>query len=466
MRAAAAATLAALLSGCLFFQPPSREATLAEALPEGTAIPASYAAANDGGAVRGDWLVTFDDPGLRAVVEEAIAHNLDLRAAAASVTIARETVTVVGAAMLPRVGVQVGGSRLRDFDESDTFHSNREYVGVAWELDVWGRLLSQRQAAQAEYEATALDYAYARQSLAATTAKSWYLATETQQLVALSERMVQIYRRIAKLVAERRAAGKVADLDVAEVGASLNSAEATLRAAQSQDAQARRNLELLLGRYPDAEIEVASTFAKLPAPAATGIPSSLLERRPDVIAAEQRVLAAFRTQESARLALLPSFTFTLDGGRLSDGILSLLKLNPWLLHGTLGMDLPIYEGGARLAQIQIASAEQQQAVASYGNTVLSAFGEVEAGLTDDTLLADQLRFQQRALADRTESVRIANIQYLAGRTDLLSVLQLQTDEIATEQQVIALRNAQLANRIDLLLAVGASFDAAGAAATP
>jgi outer membrane protein, multidrug efflux system len=466
MRASAAAAFAALLSGCLFFQPPTREATLAEALPHGTAIPASYAAANDDGAVRDDWLVRFDDPGLRAVVEEAIAHNLDLRAAAASVTIARETVTVVGAAMLPRVGVQVGGSRLRDFDESDTFHSNREYLGVAWELDVWGRLLSQRQAAQAEYEATALDYVYARQSLAATTAKSWYLATETRQLVALSERVVAIYQRIQKLVAERRAAGKVADLDVAEVGASLNSAEATLRAAQSQDAQARRNLELLLGRYPDAAIATAPAFPAMPATAATGIPSELLERRPDVVAAEQSVLAAFRTQESAQLALLPSFTFMLDGGRLGDGFLSLLKLNPWLLHGTLGLDLPIYEGGARLAQIQIASAEQQQAVARYGNTVLSAFGEVEAGLTDDTLLAEQLRFQQRALVDRTEAVRIANIQYLAGRTDLLSVLQLMTDAIAAEQQAILLRNAQLANRIDLLLAVGASFDEASAAATP
>jgi len=466
MRAAAATALAALLSGCLFFQPPSREATLDEALPEGTAIPASYSASNDLGTVRDDWLVRFDDPGLRAAVEEAIAHNLDLRAAAANVTIARETVAVVGAAMLPRVGVQVGASRLRDFGESDTFHSNAEYAGVAWELDVWGRLLAQRQAAQAEYEATALDYAYARQSLAATTAKSWYLATETRQLVALSERVVVIYQRIQKLVAERRAAGKVADLDVAEVGASLNSAEATLRAAQSQDAQARRNLELLLGRYPDAEIATAPAFPPMPATAATGIPSSLLERRPDVVAAEQRVLAAFRTEESARLALLPSFTFTLDGGRLSDGVLSLLKLNPWLLHGTLGLDLPIYEGGARLAQIRIASAEQQQAVAAYGNTILSAFGEVEAGLTDDTLLADQLRFQQHALADRTEAARIANIQYLAGRTDLLSVLQLMTDAIATEQQVIALCNAQLANRIDLLLAVGASFDAASAAAAP
>jgi NodT family efflux transporter outer membrane factor (OMF) lipoprotein len=466
MRAATATALTALLSGCLFFQPPSREATLGEALSEGTAIPASYAASNDDGTVRDDWLVRFDDPGLRAVVEEAIAHNLDLRAAAANVTIARETVTVVGAAMLPRVGVQVGASRLRDFGEPYTFHSNAEYAGVAWELDVWGRLLAQRQAAQAEYEATALDYAYARQSLAATTAKSWYLATETRQLVALAERVVEIYRRIAKLVGERRAAGKVADLDVAEVGASLNSAEATLRAAQSQDAQARRNLELLLGRYPGAEIATAPAFPPMPATAATGIPSSLLEHRPDVVAAEQRVLAAFRTQESARLALLPSFTFTLDGGRLSDGVLSLLKLNPWLLHGTLGLDLPIYEGGARLAQIQIASAEQQQAVAAYGNTVLSAFGEVEAGITDDALLADQLRFQQRAFVDRTEAVRIANIQYLAGRTDLLSVLQLMTDAIATEQQVILLHNAQLANRIDLLLAVGASFDAASAATTP
>ena len=271
------------------------------------------------------------------------------------------------------------------------------------------------------------------------------------------------YSQLLALVRIRRTAGRVADLDVAEASANLNTAESELSVATGLYAEARRALEILLGRYPSAEIEISAKFATLPAPVAPGLPASLLTRRPDIIAAERRVLAAFRAKEAARLALLPTISLALDGGRLTDRILSLLHLNPWLVHSAIGVAVPIYEGGALRADIKIATAEQEAAVAQYGSVVLRAFREVETALTNERLLAQQSQSDQRALDDRIAAVRIAATKYNVGTIDLLSVLILQAAELETQASVIKLRNARLANRIDLHLALGGGFGAAPAA---
>jgi outer membrane protein TolC len=137
---------------------------------------------------------------------------------------------------------------------------------------------------------------------------------------------------------------------VAEASANLNTAESELRVAQGLYSDARPALELLVGRYPAAEIDISAAFAPLPASVAAGLPSSLLERRPDIVAAERQVLAAFRTEEAAKLALLPNVSLNLEGGRLSDRLLNLLHLNPWLFHSAIGMSVPIFEGGALLVR--------------------------------------------------------------------------------------------------------------------
>jgi len=447
---------AALLAGCLA-TPPQQAAILKQALPESTTVPPAWSSPASPDEVGNDWLASFDDPVLDALVAEAIANNLDLRQAAAKVEIARQTVVVVGSRLKPQIGAKIGDAGTFDSGQ-EPVKSNMEYVGIAWEIDLWGRLRSQRAAAEEAYEATALDYAFARQSLAATTAKSWYLVIETRQLLALAEQAVQIYTDLLELVRVRRAAGKVADFDVDQASAALATAQSQLRGAQGLYSEARRALELLLGRYPAAEIEVAATFSPQPPPVAAGLPSSLLERRPDLVAAERQVLAAFRRHEAAKLALLPSFALTVEGGRLSDKVLSLLQLNPTLIHALIGMEIPIYQGGALIARVRIATAEQEKAVAQYGAVALQAFEEVEVGLTNQDLLADQLRYESQSFDDRTESVRIAKVRYKAVASDLLTVLIIQTGQLAAEANVIRLRNAQIANTIDLHLALGGNFE--------
>jgi outer membrane protein TolC len=223
---------------------------------------------------------------------------------------------------------------------------------------------------------------------------------------------------------------------------------------------------VLLGRYPADEIDVAATYPALPALPATGVPSALLERRPDLVAAEREVLAAFRNEEAAQLALLPEFSFSLVGGRLGDQVMNLLRLNPWLASAGIGISIPIYEGGALRAKVEIATAQQAQAVARYGAVALTAFREVETSLANERLLALQLPLNQKALGDRTEAVRIATIQYKAGRRDLLWVAQLQSAALASEADLIRLQSAQRVNRVRLHQVLGGSFDAAPAATLP
>ena len=413
-----------------------------------------------------DWLKSFNDPVLDAIVAEAIANNLDLRRAAQRVRIAQETAVVVGARLSPWVVGQLGARSTRDDDHDTTFNSRIGYASVGWELDVWGLLRAQHAAAQAGYEATALEYAYARQSLAATTAKLWFLAIETRQLVALAEEAVQVFSDLLRLVELRRNAGKDSDLDVVDMRARLDTAQSALEGARQSYGEVQRALEELLGRYPSAEIDVAAEYPALPPLSGAGIPSALLERRPDIIAAERDVLAAFRGKEAAELALLPQFTFSFIGGRVDNGVISHLHLDPWLESASIGMSIPIFEGGALRAKVNIATAQQVQALARYGSVALAAFREVEDGLANEQLLARQVPFDQKALEERIDAVRIATLQYKAGRRDLLWVAQLQTEQLAANAQVIKLKSTQRANRVRLQLALGGSFDALPAIAYP
>ncbi len=461
---AAVVTLAGLTAGCPLSKLPSQSDVVGQSLPQGTKLRGAYSAAAVAGAVRDNWLRSFNDPRLDAIVAEAIAHNLDLRQAGASVAMARKTVVVIGSALWPQANATLAGHGTREFKAGKTTSFAPEVFGaVSWEVDVWGRVRAERAAAQAQAEAVALDYAFARQSLAATVAKDWYLAVEARQQLELAQQDVGLYEQLLGLVKQRRDAGRVADFDVAEASADVNSAKGALAVAQGVYSQSRRALELLLGRYPAAEIEIAATFAPLPPPITPGVPSSLLERRPDLVAALQMVFAAFRGHEAAKLSLLPTFSLTFEGGHPMDKVLALLGIDSWFVHGIVGASVPIFQGGALIAKIQIATAQQQQALAAYGAAVLTALGEVEVALTQEGLLAEELACEKASLVDRNEAVRVAKVKYQTGTIDVLPVLQVQTAQISSQSNVVKLQSAQLANRVNLHLALGGSFDTSPAA---
>ncbi len=290
----------------------------------------------------------------------------------------------------------------------------------------------------------------------ATIAKTWFLATEARLQRALIEEAVETFREILEVVEIKQEVGQVTLKDVSLARADLASAEEALRQAQSAYEQVQRGLEVLLGRYPGADLEAADDLAAVPPPVPVGLPSDIVARRPDLQAAERRVAAAFLLQQQAELARLPSFNLNAAGGvdsGLDDAIGSLAA----------GVVAPIFTGGALKAQIETATADQQAAIAAYGQTLLVAFQEVETALSNEGSFEERQRFLERVVAENEKALEMARVQYEVGQIDLLSVLQLQLQArvIGARTSLIRVRNERLAQRVDLHLALGGSFEEGG-----
>lgn len=431
--------------------PPTTEEITAEALPETTEIPENFKAADfvDSGAVDDGWIATFNDPQLEDLVDEALRNNLNLRIAAAQVDSAAASATIADARLKPTVDLGIGATGSGTTADA----SSDAVVGLSttWEIDIWGKHASGTAAAEASLAATQANYEFARQSLAAQTAKAWFMATQARMLLDLGLDTVDLYRQTLELVNVKLEVGQVTRQDISLAKADLASAQEAHRQAEAADRQARRSLELLLSRYPAAEIEAHSDLTRFPPPVPVGLPSDLLERRPDLIAAENNVAAAFFLTEQAKAAKLPSFAITAGVGASSD-------LGDFIFDLGGGMFAPLFRGGALEAQVEQADAQQRAAIASYGQVILTAFEEVEAALTNGRLLEERESYVEIVLDENTEAWELAKAQYEVGKIDLLSVLQMQARVVGARIGLVNIRSDRMIDRVNLHLALGGSFE--------
>jgi multidrug efflux system outer membrane protein len=440
-----------LAAGCATTPAPESEEVLAEALPETTVVPAEFQAdAVDSGQVDDGWIATFGDDRLIGLVDEAIANNLNLRLAATQVDRAAGLARLAGASLKPMVGL--GGSSSETWSDARILEGNsyNAALTMSWEVDVWGKLRQRAAAGEAALAATTADYEYARQSIAATTAKTWFLATEITQQLKLAEESVDIFSDILEIVTTKERVGQVTMQDVYLTGADLSSAEEAVQQATAARDSILRSLEVLLGRYPAADIEAATEQLPLPAAITVGVPADMIERRPDLQAAAARVRAAFFLQEEARLARLPSFDLSLSAGYTS--------LSDFIGNMTAGIVAPLYTGGALEAQIEIATADQMAVLAAYGQTVLTAFQEVENALANERIFARRQQLLERVVDDNQQAYLLVKKQYEVGRVEVLNVLQIQARVLAAKSALIRIQNERLVARIDLHLALGGGFD--------
>ena len=245
---------------------------------------------------------------------------------------------------------------------------------------------------------------------------------------------------------------------VAEARASAGTYRDRLREIEQAREQALRALELLVGRYPGAEIAVADRLSPMPPPAPVGMPSELLERRPDVVAAERRVAAAFNRVGEARAAMLPRISLTAGGSSVSSELIVLKTTsNPiWSFGGNL--IAPLYQGGALRAQVEIRSAEQKQAVAEYARAGQRAFSEVENALAAENALRDRYVILEAATRDSARALELAQIQYRVGAIDLRVVEQNQLALYSARIALLRVQTERLAQRVNLHLALGGGFD--------
>ena len=448
---------AAALAGCALKPPPAREATAQEALPNFRVPDRWSESASVAGAASDGWLASFDDRQLDALVREALAYNADLRVAAARVEQGAGLVKLAGATLYPQVNALARGGGKFSGDSSGL-----QGVGIFanWELDVWGRVRAGREAASLQYGSAALDAEYARQSIAALVAKSWFLATEARLQKAIAEEMVAAASRQVSLAQDRLRVGRGDELDLSVARASLATYRDSVRNLELAYRQALRALEALAGRYPAAALEVPTQLAALPGPVPAGMPAELLERRPDVVAAERRVAAAFYAVEEAKAARLPSISLTAALSSVSSELFVLQQRdNPvWSVGASLMA--PIFLGGKLQSQVEIRTAEQKQAVAEYGRVGARAFGEVENALSAVLALEEREQLLKEAVDENARALEFANTRYRVGAGDLRAVQQQALALHASRTALLRVQAERRVQRVNLHLALGGAFEAA------
>lgn len=444
----AAMMVASLCVGCGNPQPAPKHAdVVADSIGTQT-VRKEWASAAESGEVPNGWLTSFNDPKMEELVVEALRHNLALRGAATRLDVAAASAAQADALSKPTVSLGGGGG----------VAGIGVGLNVSWEMDVWGRLKAIQSAADEQLASVQNAFDYARESLAAQTAKAWYLAVDAKQQLNLANDTVKVHEELARVVKVKADAGRVTPQDLNLAQADLASARERARSADGAFKEAVRSLEVLLGRYPSAELAVSDQFVPVPPPVPAGLPSQILERRPDMIAAEAEVRAAFQNVQAAKLAQLPRFGLSGTAGFASSDLVSSLG-TPSFFNAGANFLMPVFDGGTLEQEVVIQTANQEQALANYGQRALVAFQEVERHLTNEQQLAEREELLSAAVKQNEDALKVARTRYDSGAIEVLEVLQLQSRTNISKSALIDMQNRRLANRIDLHLTLGGSFEA-------
>jgi NodT family efflux transporter outer membrane factor (OMF) lipoprotein len=446
---------AAVLAGCAIGTPPPADEIRAQSLPNLTLPQAWTASGSAVGSVADNWIASFADPQLDALVRESLLYNTDLRVTAARVEQAAGFAKLAGSMIYPAVNLGAHGGGKSGGDGSGV-----SGVGLfaSWELDLWGRVRSEREAGAQQYEAALADAEYARQSLAALVAKSWFLAIEAKLQRALAEEIARAAAQAETLARQRLQVGIGDEYDVALAESTRESTRDTARQLALAHEQALRALEMLVGRYPAAAVEVRATLPPMPGSVPVGLPSELLERRPDVVAAERKVAEAFFRVGEAKAARLPKIALTANVMSISSDLFVLQSHSNPIASIGANLAAPIFNGWALEAQVDIRTAEQKIAVAEYGRIGARAFNDVEAALSAGFAADEREAILARAADSNARALEFARVRYRVGSGDLRAVLQQGVVLGASRAAQLRMASERRVQRVNLHLALGGSFE--------
>jgi len=417
---------------------------------------------------RGAWWELYGDAELNALVARLNVSNQNLAAAEAQYRQARALVRGARAALFPTLSGSAGVSRSASGSSSGSLSSaasgvDKSYdlgLGAAWELDLWGKLRRGLESSQAGAQASAADLAAARLSLQAELAQTYLQLRVMDEQQRLLDATVAAYARSLKLTENQYRAGIVPKSDVAQALTQLKSTQAQAIDLRWQRAQLEHAIAVLVG-VPPAELAIAPRAAVPGLPQIPlALPSQLLERRPDIAAAERQVIAANAEIGVAEAAWYPDLSLSAGGGYRSSSFADWVGApnRYWSLGPQLALSL--FDGGARRAELERAEAGYEQTVAAYRQTVLESFREVEDLLVQLRVLEQEAVVQQSALDSARESLRLVENQYKAGTLDFNSVVTVQTTALANERSALALLGSRLTASVQLIAALGGGWDSA------
>lgn len=413
---------------------------------------------------RGAWWVVFDDSVLNTLEEQAMADNPGLQVVLARVAQARAGLGASRSDLYPRFDLNASANRSRTsgglsptgVGGTNTFIDLP--VDLGYEIDLWGRVKRSVEAAESEVEASTADYHSARLSLQAELARSWFALRTLDSELTLLERAIDLRRENLRLVRSRYRAGEAGKLDFERARTELATAEAETQAVARSRAALMHAIAALIGQ-PASEVLLAGNPLDLEPPAITsGLPSALLERRPDVAAAERRMAAANARIGVAHAAFFPQVSLFGTAGYQSIGTSDIFawESRTWGLGPSLS--LPIFDGGRNKAGLQRAEAAWNEVAAAYRQQVIAAVGEVEDGLSGLRHLDAQADFMRQAVNASDEAAELSRKRYRAGMVSYLEVVDAERTLLQSERQAVRVLGQQLETSVFLIKALGGGWN--------
>lgn len=463
-RIAALLAFAAALGGCAVGPEYQRPAT---------ELPAAWAAQPSPGApaIGERWWTLYRDPVLDRLVEEALAHNQDLVLATARVDEARALARVAEAELIPSVDATAQRDRTRSSGRSSMplppgtpleRNTWRAQLNVAYEVDLWQRLGKTAQAARADLLATEAARETVRITLATEVARAYYALVALDAQVAATRRSLELRREALELQKVRHEAGLINDLNLRQLEAEVAAARAQLPNLEGARESQELALAVLLGRSPrgimEGRIARSEDRGELaPAVVPEGLPSELLLRRPDVVAAEQQLIAANARIAAARAALFPRIALTgfLGSESASLGDLFSTPARVWQL--AFGLAQPIFQGGRLAGEIEAVEARERQAVAQYQRTLQEAFREVRQALALQARAREAFEAETARVAALSEAYRLARVRYENGLLSQLEVMDAERNLLQAELNRAEALRAQRAAVADIVRALGGGW---------
>jgi NodT family efflux transporter outer membrane factor (OMF) lipoprotein len=407
---------------------------------------------------RGEWWKLFGDDELNALEAQVDVSNQTIKVAEARVRQSQALVQQARADFFPVLNAS--GSVARSRTTGDTRSSYNVGLNASWEPDLWGRVRRSVEAGEANVQASTADVESAKLSAQAELARDYLQLRVQDAAIGLLQESVANYERSLQLTQNQFNAGIVARLDVLQAQAQLKSTQAQLVDAGLQRAQLEHAIAILMGR-PPAELTIAARpFERVFPDVPLVLPSELLERRPDIAAAERRMAAANAQIGVATAAFFPSLSLSAAAGFQSTALGTLLSLphRYWSLGPAMLAQI-LFDAGLREAQRQQAIATYDQDVATYRETVLTGLQEVEDSLAALRILSDEAAVQEEAVAASRQVVTITNNQYRAGITSYLAVIVTQAALLSNERTAYNLLGRRLTATVDLIKALGGGWQA-------
>ena len=419
--------------------------------------------------LRGKWWESYNDPLLNELVEQVSVSNQNLVQAAAQFRQARALVQSARASYMPSVSASASATRSQSpsgfVGQNQNLNANGPSTSYSlsldavWEPDLWGRVRRTVESNAAGAQASAADLQALRLSVQAELAQNYFQVRALDAQKQLFDDTIAAYQRSLTLTQNQYTAGVVAKVDVIQAQTQLKTTQAQALDIGVQRAQLEHAIALLLGKPPSGFSLVVAPLTALPPAFPVGVPSSLLERRPDIAAAERRMAAANAQIGVAEAAYYPSLTLSATGGYQSSSFSNWLTAPSrfWSLGPALAQTL--FDGGLRRAQTDQAIAAYDANVAGYRQTVLTGFQEVEDNLVALRILEEEAAIQDEAVQNARQSVALTTNQYKAGIVSYLNVVTVQATALVNERTAVDVLNRRLAASVLLVKALGGGWNA-------